>query len=220
MKTGIKVALLACAVSFFPKLTCAGVLEGALIGGCVGLAVSLAMQKHDTSATSITNKDSSFLADTLRLDSGFTYRFSRDSGASQKIKYAYSGFFSGYDAYTKDKNVVEDTLTPSLISRQLTTLGGIRVPDSSASADIQVRYRQILGWDLGTIVKKMIICAESDRNASLASGPICTEFDERTIFNTHPTQARTTERLVRLLLSNADVPDLDPTKYHRIALKR
>lgn len=199
-----------------PRKANAGVVEGALIGAGIGALVGLVLSAFgDHQKTPAAGSEEKTVpADTLSLGSKFSFAIVDDSLSSQKINYAYTRIFSSYDNYTKDKQALSDTETAHLISLEFAKIGGTRAVDSAAHPDLLVQYRQILGWDMGEIVKRMTLCA-SRQTAEGPATPVCVQFKEETLINTHPTRSTTIAKLVGLLTSNKSKKDLNPDKFHR-----
>lgn len=205
-----------------PRRTEAGIVEGALIGAGVGAIVGVTMSLlRDSSSAPSKAGDSanavhpSFAADSLVFRGGFGFAIVDDSLSSRKVQYACGKLFSGYDAYTQDRKTIPDTLTGSLVAKELAALGGVR--RAAADAQYLVAYRQVLGWDMGEIVKRMTICVAPSPQADGALAPVCAEFTEETLFNTHPTRKSTVAKLVALLQGNKGIKKLKPAKYRRYA---
>lgn len=106
------------------------------------------------------------------------------------------------------------TATTPLIARELAELGGVR--SSAPDAQYTVVYRQVLGWDMGEIVKRMTLCMVPSAHG--VDSTICAEFSEETLFNTHPTRKSTVRKLVSLLQGDTNSKKLNPAKYRRYRL--
>lgn len=137
---------------------------------------------------------------------------------SQRIRYDYLKNFSDYSEYTRDRPEISDTITKNLIGDRLVRSGmGWSKTDVDPEATKFV-YRQILGWDMGEIVKKMTICAET--NSDKTPAVECATFSELTMFNTHPTRRLVVDNLLAILLTSK-WPEKAPTeKYskHRLEI--
>lgn len=221
MRASHKYLCAICIAFLFPQKVEAGILEGALIGAGVGAVVGVVMSLGDPGpgAGVAADPDSSFLADSVQFGKAFRFAFVEDSGASLTVKYNYGKIFSDYETYAKEKKVVSDTVTANLIGKALWDKGGDRVSDSAADVDYLVRYKQLLGWDMGEIVKRMTICVEARKVDSSSVRPVCVEFSEMTMFNTHPTRARIVKKLVALLAGNDTAKDLNSKKFRRFVLE-
>jgi len=147
-----------------------------------------------------------------------TFFVSESESGSQQIRYAYSKMFSGYSEYAKDRPEVGDTVTKSLIRDRLLRFGMGRSEAADGSGATKFVYKQILGWDMGEIVKKMTICAETDSGKT----PIgeCATFSEMTMFNSHPTRSLVVDNLLAILLTSTWPEQAPKAKYSKVRLER
>lgn len=220
MKSLSASVLLAFLVFVSAKRTEADVVEAALVGGVIGGAIGMAIAILGSGAgdSSITNPDSSFLADSLRLPAEFTFTIVDDSASFAKIRYSYTKILSDYESYAGDKRKLDDTVTRGLLAKQFEALGGVRQDDSLAQW--KVSYVQQLGWDMGEIVKSMMVCVEGGPTDSKAASTVCASFSERTMLNTHPTRTGIVKNLVQILLGNRETAKLNPKKFRRYTVTR
>lgn len=136
-----------------------------------------------------------------------------DSGSeTQKIDYAYSKIISDYSEYTKNMPTVEDT-TKKLISARLLQFGMMSSSPSTEMGFAKFSYKQILGWDMGEIVKQMTICAET--NVDTVFQMECASFSELKMVNSHPTRKIVVDNLLAILLTLDWPENAPPEKYSK-----
>lgn len=146
-----------------------------------------------------------------------TFAFSDGGSQSQRINYAYSKIFSAYSEYTKNKEEIEDTLTASLIRKRLIQAGMKAMSASNDPTSTIFSYRQILGWDMGEIVKQMTICAESRMTGDPQIE--CATFSELTMVNSHPTRPLIVNNLLAILLTSKWPTGASPDRYSKTRME-
>jgi len=106
-----------------------------------------------------------------------------------------------------------DPTTSRLIAERLVEIGMKRRADQSDLASAVVTYRQLLGWNLGEIVERMTICAETKSETSAQRD--CASFSGMGMANTHPTRKLVVDNLLAILLTSRWPPEADTAQYSR-----
>jgi hypothetical protein len=120
---------------------------------------------------------------------------------------------SNYPEYIKNQEHVVDSATKKLISRKLVSIGMTEAEPNKNQDVLLLSYQELMGWDMGEIVKEMRICGRveslSDRYMD------CAEFSELKFANSHPTRELIINNLIAILLTKSWPKDAPVDKYKK-----
>lgn len=138
----------------------------------------------------------------------YTFKVLEEGSGSKKVNYNYSKIalgFDKYESYAEKAETVEDTLTGAIISKRMREMGFSEAENSQ----LEIAYVQLLGWDMGEIVKAMKVCVAAQNSCD------CAGFSELTMFNTHPTRTRVVGELLSILMTKEIPVGARNEKYNK-----
>jgi len=136
--------------------------------------------------------------------------------SSRKVKYSYEKLFV-YSQYTQNKEFVKDAATKELIVKRLQSIGMSEAESTAHAGVLVLNYEELLGWDMGEIVKQMRICGQI--NPQPEKSMECVEFSEMKFANTHPTRALVVNNLLAILLTSTWPQAAPKEKYRKFELE-
>jgi hypothetical protein len=151
-----------------------------------------------------------------QLGSAKSFVVSSTDFSSRKIKYSYEKLFV-YSQYTQNKELVKDVATKDLIMKRLKGIGMSEAESAVQAGVLVLNYEELMGWDMGEIVKQMRICGQL--NAQYGKTLECAEFSEMKFANTHPTRALVVNNLLAILLTSTWPQAAPKEKYRKFELE-
>jgi hypothetical protein len=123
---------------------------------------------------------------------------------SEKVEYSYFTNPLNYDEYAKNRSIINtkpDVPLEILQYLKDRKKGAIIGPISLIPEGdfVVITYKELWGWDVGDIIKRLNIEAYLRENESKKTS---VNFEEMTIFNTHPVAKSLVPHMMDLLFSN------------------
>jgi hypothetical protein len=137
-----------------------------------------------------------------------TFRVLDEYSNSAKVRYNYGMLplgFSSNESYADSRDSHVDFKTSFLISESMQEMGY----KDTVDGELEFTYAQLLGWDMGEIVKRMKICVASANNCE------CAEFSEMTMMNSQPKRQRVVRELLAILMTTELSKGARGPKYQR-----
>lgn len=118
-----------------------------------------------------------------------------------------------YNTYIASKAAVIDPATMKIIEKRLQSVGMRSADEPQGNNTLLLGYQELMGWDMGTIVKEMRICGRL--SSAVDNSVDCVEFSELKFVNSHPTRGLVVNNLLAILLTTKWPKEAPTDKYRK-----